>query len=62
MEKLLREIKCVGCEGGISSISAERIKDLHQQIPEWKISADQKARVRRNGRSVLGQGRRPAWV
>ncbi len=37
MEKLLREIKCVGCEGGIEPLSAERAKTLLQQIPDWEI-------------------------
>ena len=43
MEKLLRDIKCVGCEGGINPLSSERIKDLHKQIPDWEIAVDQKS-------------------
>lgn len=37
MEKLLREIKCVGCEGDIKPLSSERANILLQQIPDWNI-------------------------
>lgn len=36
----LREIRCVGCEGGIPALTAEEIKPLLQEINQWDISQD----------------------
>jgi 4a-hydroxytetrahydrobiopterin dehydratase len=43
MEKLLKEMKCIGCEGGVPILESSRVKELLQQIPEWTLSADGKS-------------------
>lgn len=60
MEKLLREMKCMGCEGGIDPLSPTRVKELHQQIPAWEISADNKKITR--SFSFKGFGKTMAFV
>ena len=42
MEKLLKEMKCIGCEGGIEPLSKERAKELLQQVAQWQLAADNK--------------------
>lgn len=42
MEKLLKEMKCIGCEGGVDPLSSERVNVLHSQIPTWMVSEDNK--------------------
>ncbi|MFI4954667.1 MAG: 4a-hydroxytetrahydrobiopterin dehydratase [Gammaproteobacteria bacterium] len=43
MAKLLKEMKCIGCEGGIEPLSVERAKELLTQTPEWQLAADNKS-------------------
>ncbi|HEX4045159.1 MAG TPA: 4a-hydroxytetrahydrobiopterin dehydratase [Gammaproteobacteria bacterium] len=38
----LSTIRCVGCEGGIPALTADEIKQLMPQIPQWQISNDHK--------------------
>jgi 4a-hydroxytetrahydrobiopterin dehydratase len=42
MEKLLREMKCIGCEGDVPALTQTRAQELLKQVPEWKLSADNK--------------------
>ena len=42
MEKLLREMKCIGCEGGVPALTEARVQELLKQVPEWKVSVDHK--------------------
>jgi len=38
----LREIRCVGCEGGIPALTSTEIKKFLEQIKQWKVSTDEK--------------------
>lgn len=42
----LREIKCVGCEGGIPPLTAAEIKKLLPQINHWQVANDHKSIAR----------------
>ena len=43
----LHKIRCVGCEGGIPSMTKEEITKLLPQIKQWQVSADNKKIHRR---------------
>ena len=43
MEKLLKEMKCIGCEGGVPALTETQAKELLQQVPAWKLSSDNKS-------------------
>lgn len=36
----LTKIRCVGCEGGIPTLTPEEINQLLPEIKEWQLSAD----------------------
>lgn len=38
----LHTIRCVGCEGGVPSLTKEEIKQLLPQLKEWEVSKDSK--------------------
>lgn len=42
MEKLLKEMKCVGCEGGVPVLNTTQVKEFLKQLPEWNLSTDSK--------------------
>ena len=46
MEKLLREMKCIGCEGGVPALTETRAQELLKQVPTWKLSTDNKTITR----------------
>ena|SRR5581483_9776799 len=41
--------KCRPCEGGVPPLSADEVRDLLRQVPDWKLSTDGK-RIRREWR------------
>jgi 4a-hydroxytetrahydrobiopterin dehydratase len=43
MEQLLKDIKCVGCEGDIAPLSGPRLQTLLAQVTEWKIATEGKS-------------------
>lgn len=43
----LTTIRCVGCEGGIPAMTKDEISALLPQIPQWKLSSDGKAILRK---------------
>ena len=36
----LADKKCAPCEGGTEPLSAERARNLLEQVPGWQVSAD----------------------
>jgi 4a-hydroxytetrahydrobiopterin dehydratase len=60
MEKLLKEMKCVGCEGGIPALTTSQAKEFLKQLPEWVLSNDGKfiSRVFK----FIGYGKTMAFV
>lgn len=43
----LHTIRCVGCEGGISPLTKDEIKNFQSQFKHWDISKDAKSIHRR---------------
>lgn len=43
MEKLLKDIRCVGCEGELSPLSLLRLQELLTQVAEWKLDTEGKS-------------------
>lgn len=43
----LHKIRCVGCEGGIPSLTKEEVTTLLPQVNHWQVSADNKKIHRR---------------
>lgn len=39
----LHSIRCVGCEGGIPSLTKDEIKQLLPKLKNWEVSADNKS-------------------
>ena len=33
----LAELQCIPCRGGVPPLTAEEIRPLHAQVPEWKV-------------------------
>lgn len=38
----LYEIKCVGCEGGVPTLTPNEIKQYLSEVQQWEVSTDQK--------------------
>jgi 4a-hydroxytetrahydrobiopterin dehydratase len=49
MECALVDKKCRPCEGGVPALSADEVKKLSIDVPQWRIDADGK-RIRREWR------------
>lgn len=45
----LNKKHCTSCESGAQALNAQQVKELHEQLPQWKLSADGK-RLRREWR------------
>lgn len=39
-------MRCVGCEGGIAALSTEKSREYLQNLPGWKLTADNAAIVK----------------
>jgi 4a-hydroxytetrahydrobiopterin dehydratase len=39
--------KCVSCEGGVPALTAEQVRELLPQVPDWLIAADGKRIARK---------------
>lgn len=43
MTKSLEEQHCQACEGGVDPLNVEQISALKSQVPDWKVSEDNKS-------------------